>query len=266
MLAPEALRSMKVMICTPTYKLATTAGFSASMLLLGGECVKVGLQVQLELRGDSILHYVRNMLVAKFLASDCTHLVFWDADIMPKSLMQFFRLLLADKDIVAGVPPIKQFKWSTSGVPGGMTFDQWQELSLIYPFFPVANNGESGRFETDDDGFAEAVWAPTMFLCIKREVFYRLMDGHPDLMFTPNGPEVKGNERLYWRFFQYLIEPVSNRELPEDFSFCKLWNDIGGKIHVDTDSEFAHYGEHVYQGNLLNKLHHDTVLKLEQAA
>ncbi len=265
MLSPEALKSMKVMVTTPTYKLGATAGFAASMFLLGSECVKAGLQVQLELRGDSILHYTRNLLVAKFLASDCTHLVFWDNDIMPKSIVQFFRLLLADKDVIGGVPPIKEFRWEKAGVPYGLTFEQWQEQSLIYPFFPVANTGVDGIIETDDDGFVEAVWAPTMFLCIKREVFVKLMGAYQDLRFVPNGPEVAANRNLYWRFFQYLIEPVSNRELPEDYSFCKLWRDIGGKIFVDTDSKFSHYGEHVYQGDLLAKLNRDSS-KVEEAA
>ncbi len=263
MLSPESLKSMKVMICTPTYRLGTTAGFSASMFLLGGECVKAGIQTQLEMRGSSKLHYDRNMLVAKFLASDCTHLVFWDADIMPESIMQFFRLLLADKDVVAGIPPIKEFQWSVPRF--GITFEEWQELSLKYPFFPTASNGVEGQFETDEEGFAEAIWAPTMFLCIKREVFLRLIASYPNLKFVPDGPEVKENQHLYWRFFQFLIEPRSNRELPEDFSFCQLWGDIGGKVFVDIDSKFSHYGEHVYQGNLLNKLNYDS-LKTREAA
>ncbi len=265
MLTPEALQSMRVMFCTPTYKLGATAGFAASMFLLGNASAQLGLQAQLELRGDSILHYTRNMLVAKFLASNCTHLFFWDNDIMPANIKQVFRLLLADKDVVAGIPPIKEFNWSERPSSFQLTFEQWQERSLIYPFFPVANKGKDGQFETDEDGFAEAVWVPTMFLCIKREVFLRLIQAYPNLSFVPNGVEIESNKHLYWRFFQYLIEPESNRELPEDYSFCKLWADIGGKIYADTTSKFSHYGEHVYQGNLLSKLAPDEA-QIEEAA
>ncbi len=255
MLPPEALRSMRVMFATPTYLQATTSGFSASMFLLGAECVKVGLQAQLEMRGDSIPHYARNLLVAKFLESDCTHLVFWDADVMPDSMMQVFRLLLADKDVAAGVYPIKEFNWPEDGVPAGVTMKEWEERSATYPFFPIAS-GQEGRFETDEDGFAAAQWATTGFMCIKRVVFYKLMTAYPNLNFVPNGPVVPGKAHLYWRFFQHLIEPTSNRELPEDYSFCKLWRDIGGTIWEDTQSVFSHYGQHVYRGDLMAKLEH----------
>ncbi len=214
------------------------------MFMLGAECVKVGLRAQLEMRGDSVVHYARNMMVARFLESDCTHLFFWDNDNPPDSLMQVFRLLLADKDIIAAVPPIKKFNWPAAGIPAGVTFEQWQMQSSTYSFFPLA--GQSA----DDDGFAEVLCAGTGFMCIKRGVFDSLMKAYPRFAFTPNEPAAPGSERFYWRFFQYLVDPETNRELPEDFSFCRLWRDIGGRIYVDTESKLSHYGEHVFRGDL----------------
>ncbi len=288
MLHYSALRSMNVMFATPTTERKNCTGFSASMFLLGAECLKVGLQAQLEMHTDSVVHYARNMLVAKFLASDCTHLFFWDHDNIPDNLMQVFRLLLADRNIVAGVPPIKKFNWPDKvGVPAGLTFEEWQQQSATYVFHPVMS--ESGHVETDEDGFAEVIYAGTgfmcikrkvfeelalynpdlkfvpndvtVFLCIKREVFVKMMGAYPNLMFVPNGPEVKSNERLYWRFFQYLIEPETGRELPEDFSFCKMWRDLGGQIYEDTESRFGHYGEHIFRGDLAYKLEHSRVVR-----
>ncbi len=251
------LRSMNVMFATPTTERKTCTGFSASMFLLGAECLKVGLQARLEMHTESVVHYARNMLVARFLASDCTHLFFWDHDNPPDNLMQVFRLLLANKDIIAGVPPIKKFNWPKSGIPAGMTFEEWQCQSATYVFHPILNN--YGQIETDDDGFAEVLYAGTGFMCIKRSVFNTLMETYPDLNFIPNDPTVLSEH--CWRFFQYLIDPESGRELPEDFSFCKLWRDIGGRVYEDTESKFSHYGEHVFRGDLTANLKHSQMVR-----
>ncbi len=252
MLHYSALRSMNVMFATPTTERKTCTGFSASMFLLGAECLKVGLQAQLEMHTESVVHYARNMLVAKFLASDCTHLFFWDHDNPPDNLMQVFRLLLADKDIVAGVPPIKKFNWPKSGVPAGMTFEEWQCQSATYVFHPVLN--KDNQVEIDKDGFAEVIYAGTGFMCIKRSVFNALEFRYPELHFVPNDEMIPSKH--CWRFFQYLIEPETGRELPEDFSFCKLWRDMGGSVYEDINSKFSHYGEHVFRGDLVAKLEH----------
>jgi hypothetical protein len=40
------------------------------------------------------------------------------------------------------------------------------------------------------------------------------------------------------------------RFLPEDYSFCKRWNDMGGEIWGDVASKFDHIGSYVYSGHI----------------
>jgi len=49
-------------------------------------------------------------------------------------------------------------------------------------------------------------------------------------------------------FFETMI--ADGEALPEDYSFCKRWRDIGGEIWIDLASRFAHVGTHVYRGDL----------------
>jgi hypothetical protein len=52
--------------------------------------------------------------------------LFWiDSDIAFSS-QSVFRLLLADRDIAAGVYPMKSFNWPAEGVPAGMTRKQFK--------------------------------------------------------------------------------------------------------------------------------------------
>ena len=83
-------------------------------------------------RGDSLVTRCRNDCVAIFLAnSRFTHLFFIDADIgfTPEAA---FRLLLADRDVAAGVYPLKRETWPPGGVPQGTTRARFEALYQRY--------------------------------------------------------------------------------------------------------------------------------------
>ena len=40
----------------------------------------------------------------------------------------------------------------------------------------------------------------------------------------------------------------------EDFSFCKLWKDLGGKCYIYVNDPIIHVGEHQYEGCFLDEL------------
>ena len=57
-----------------------------------------------------------------------------------------------------------------------------------------------------------------------------------------------------WNFFDTLHDPVQKTYLGEDFAFCKLWKDIGGKCYAYVNDEICHVGEHQYAGTFRDEL------------
>ena len=91
-------------------------------------------------------------------------------------------------------------------------------------------------------------------MCIKRDVFHKMMTRYPELDYAPDGRP--GHPRAYPHrlFFDCMIDPDSGRYLSEDYALCRRWRDIDGKVFVDVDCKLMHLGQHAYRGNLLDSL------------
>ena len=57
-----------------------------------------------------------------------------------------------------------------------------------------------------------------------------------------------------WNFFDCIHDPDTKTYLGEDFSFCKLWKDIGGKCYAYIGDTIVHVGEHQYEGRFVDEL------------
>jgi hypothetical protein len=137
MLPDSALKSMRVMFATPCYISGVSMNYVASMFSLALDSAHFGLPCILHLHSESLITRGRNKIVLKFLSEESfTHLFWIDSDIAFSS-QSVFRLLLADRDVAAGVYPMKNFKWPTEGVPGGMTREQFETAYTDYPFNPI---------------------------------------------------------------------------------------------------------------------------------
>src|SRR5260370_306143 len=111
MLPDEALKSMKVMFATPCYISAVSMHYVTSIFELTHHCNRFGLECILHMHSESLITRSRNKMVLKFLSDETlTHLFWIDSDITftPQSVC---RLLLIDRDITAGVYPMKDFNW-----------------------------------------------------------------------------------------------------------------------------------------------------------
>ena len=49
--------------------------------------------------------------------------------------------------------------------------------------------------------------------------------------------------------FDCIIEPESGTYLSEDYTFCRRWRDIGGKLWLDTEGALVHVGTYDFVGN-----------------
>ena len=254
MLPPTALQSMKVMLATPCYISGVAMNYVASMFSLALDARQVGLDCILHLHSESLITRGRNMIVLKFLSEEAfTHLFWIDSDVVFQS-ESVFRLLRADRDIAAGVYPMKRFNWPAQGLPTGMTQRQFEDRYTDYPFNPIGAGAIPVSSHADADGFVEVAEAPTGFMVIKRHVFKLMMEKYPELNYVPDGPPNNPQRHLYWRFFDCMIDPDSGRYLSEDYTFCRRWRDIGGKVFVDVQCKLMHLGQHLFRGDLAESL------------
>lgn len=177
---------------------------------------------------DSLVSRGRNAAAAHFLNSDCSHLMFIDADIEfdPDSVI---KLLNHNKEVIAGVYPKKYF-----------VFERFQKNQEVVDF-PIA-----GEVVMNQDGFVESTYLPTGFLLISRSAFEKIIKKFPELKYT-NDIDGYGNLDTFYNFFKV---DINNGILEsEDWGFCSLWRGIGGKVLLDTTIQLAHIGLTRYAGN-----------------
>lgn len=255
MLHPSALREIRPFVATPSYGGMLATNYVQGLLGLVNLAWTRGFAMQTRfLDGDSLIPRARNRLVAEFMAdARWTHLFWIDADIGfdPEAAL---RLLLAGRDVVAGVYPLKTDGWPVEGLgsplPAGATRADFEARHAKFPFNPVA-----GVRTADADGFVEVRDAPTGFMLIARAVFERLAERRPELRYTPDpNDDGAAANRPHYRFFDTLAEPDNGRFLSEDFAFCQRWREVGGQIFIDTRSDLTHYGQRSYSGNMARAL------------
>lgn len=253
MLSLEKIKGKHIALCTPCYGGQVFQNYYLSVLKLVYACMRHEVKLSFIIRGgDSLIPRTRNSIVAEFMATEgYTHLLWVDADIgfEPNAV---FRLIQADRDVAAGIYPMKTIAWPDV-IPANMTKAEFDARYTKYPFNP-----KNGRVQTDSDGFVEVLDAPTGLMMIKRGVFETMIEKMPDHKIIAD--RMPGLERIAdkiaqydYRFFDVMTE-ANGRYLSEDYAFCRRWQDCGGKIYADVTSKLTHQGSLTYQGNFLENL------------
>jgi hypothetical protein len=208
------LKGFLPLVATPCYGGMVCINYAEAILALQKACAAEAYPIEFHLRrGESLVTRCRNDCVAVFLANPrFTHLFFIDADIgfTPEAA---FRLLLAD--VAARVHPLKRETCPPGGVPPGKTRARFEALYQRY----TVNAGREGKasveLSIDRDGFMEVREAPTGFMCIKRQVFDRLIEAYPDMRYVPDWPKGTYPEGgVHYRFFDVMVDPESRRFSP----------------------------------------------------
>jgi hypothetical protein len=166
----------------------------------------------------------RNNLVRKFMETDATELVFIDADIgfQPDD---FKMLIGANEDVVAGIYPKKQNE----------------------EMYPVMLKTDEQNNVINENGVLLASGLPTGFMKIKRHVIEKLVKENPHLAYTD---ALSG--KITYNFFGTYVR--DGRWFGDDYGFCQLWEDIGGKCHAMPNITFVHCGQRNFEGNFYNYL------------
>jgi hypothetical protein len=220
-----------------------------SLLRLMSAAGRLGFNVGLFTAAhDSLITRSRNTLVKMFLdATAATHLLFVDADIgfEPDAV---HRMLALDEDVVAGMYPVKVVDWSrmSAVVRPGMSEQMLRESGMHFVGVPCmgGEREERGSFVTGE-------YAGTGFMLIKRSAIKRLIGAYPETRYRAmqTYPAHREEGAPFHDLFACVIEPETGVYLSEDFSFCRRFRAIGGKVWLDTDSRLRHVGSMEFQGH-----------------
>jgi hypothetical protein len=238
----------KIFIGTPCYGgLITTEYFKSCMQLVALAATRK-IEIQFATIGnESLITRARNTLVQLFM----------DADLAfnPDAVV---RMLDYDKDVVTGIYPRKTIDWikvkNRLKEKPEISEDELLAASLQYNL-----NVKDPEKIFLEKGFIEVMDGPTGFMMIKKQVFERMANVYPDLKFKPDQHINQSHEKEFdyhktsdwnYAFFDTMIEPETRRYLSEDYAFCRLWQNMGGKIYADILSGMTHYGNYAFKGNV----------------
>lgn len=258
MLSLEQLKDFHPLVVTPSHDGKFYRNYVISLLNFHQAAFDIGMQLQSYfMQGESLVTRARNNCVADFLHDlQYTHLFWIDADI-GFSAEAALRLLQSDYDIAAGVYPLKTDSWPEEGLPTEMSYAEFHAYFQCYTINARARPDQQQLdFHILENGFMEMNEAPTGFMVIKRSVFEKMMQHYPELHYCPDTQGVV-DQGLHYRFFDVMVDPETKRYLSEDYTFCRLWEDMGGKVYIDANSRLTHQGNKLYQGSVATSLKTD---------
>lgn len=210
----------RVMIGLPIYQGVEPRFLSCLMQLI--KSPPLPLQIEFT-SGDSLISRARNSITAKFLDSDCTHLLFIDSDIVfePRDVA---RLVENRLDIVAGFYPKKQI-----------------EPDYCYNDL----RPEAPRVSEPRAWLRQVAYVGTGFMLVARRVFETMIDRHGDqLRFISDFS--RRLEHDFWQVGVYEYPDGTRRHLSEDWYFCQRALDLGFQVWGDTRIRLQHVGTAVY--------------------
>ena len=203
-------------IATPSHAGKVRCEYVESLMMTLGLLAQNGIQVShFFIMGNAIIQDVRNQLVAQFMVSDATDLLFIDDDISWEPAAAL-RLAMSPHDVIGGACRKK--------LP-----------EEIYNVGAAQLLGTGGLVECDYIG--------TGFLKIKRKAILKMTADRPG----PDYLDEDGNEC----YMLFDVQLVDGRLVGEDILFCQRWRAMGGKVFIDPDMNLCHHGSQPYPGNYL---------------
>lgn len=171
------------------------------------------------LSGNCHVDDARNRVVQEFLLSDCTDLVFLDADVswQPFALLELCRY---DCDIVGGVYPFRR-EDARANMP----------LRMI-----------DGITEPNGSGLLEVEGLPAGFMRISRRAITALAS-EAETYWNKNDRRSKV-PILFERTFE------NGNRWGGDLSFCRKWRALGGKVHAAYEMRLGHTAKTVLWDSL----------------
>jgi hypothetical protein len=216
-------------------------------------------------KSDSLVSRSRNNLIARGMTDkEATHFLFIDNDISWEPV-DILKLLMADKDLVGGIYPLKYYNWdklvkdntnpynsnviqtilkrkNESQLSGIVTDSAMIQHNLLR-----YNVNYLGQYLEINNNLAKVKHLATGFMMIKRKMIINMMKAFPSTKYTDDINFLKQNENeMAYALFDCGVE--DGHYYSEDWMFCDRWSKMGGEIYVDVSINLTHTGIEDYKG------------------
>ena len=177
----------------------------------------------------------RNICVDNFLKTECTDLLFVDADLSFED-DAMLKIIEHDRAIVAGAYRLKQ-------------------VAELYTSTVIDWEVNNNNCKEEETGLVWVKSAPAGFMRVQRHVFEK-MKKHYDM---------KPDHWGVHHFFETGMKVFNDGQWwGEDTAFCKKWRDMGGQIMVEPRLNFTHIGNQDFTGNFHEHLMGRKVKSLDE--
>lgn len=229
-----AASGQKVMLATIAYE-NPDASYTFSIQKSRKELELAGIETEyLLLSGNCHVDDARNRVVQEFLLTDCTDLVFIDADVSwePKELIKLCRY---DCDLVGGVYPYRR------------PDERKMPLRMI-----------EGVHEPDENGLLEVEGLPAGFMRIRRHVLAFLTKVSHQYWYE--GDRRSKTAIIFERYFN------NGTRWGGDLHFCNKWRANGGKVYAVYEMRLGHTAKTIVTDSLGAALRRQTGTTLRYVA
>lgn len=205
----------KVFLATTAYD-SPDASYTFSIARSREALTAAGIQsAYYLLQGNCHVDDARNAVVRDFLESDCTEMVFLDADVSweAESLVALCKI---DKDLVGGVYPYRR--------------ESEEEKMPVRHLPEVIVEGD----------LIEVEGLPTGFMKIKRHVLETMAATAKHFLKDDGKPHPVIFERDYF----------GGGRRGGDIRFCMVWREMGGKVYAAPELRLGHCGKMIIKDSL----------------
>jgi hypothetical protein len=255
-----------LVILTPCYNSSMYVTYTESLLQTMFMCKDMGINATIHFcRNDSLVSRARNNLIAKAMSiSTATHFLFIDADIT-WSPYDILKLLVADKPIVGGIYPIKNYEFdklvanpnalndifirkNKSQLKDSFSNKEYLQTNMVRYNINYASN----MLEIENN-LTKVKHLATGFMLIKRTVIEVMSKAFPQTKYVDDVNFLSGKENDFaYALFDCGVE--DGHYLSEDWMFCNRWQKMGGSVYADITINLDHTGIETYKGSFISSI------------
>jgi hypothetical protein len=257
---------VKLYILTPCFASLCYVNYVHSLMATIELFRRFGIQIKVEFcKNDSLVSRARNNLIARGMTDkEATHFIFIDNDITWDPV-DIIKLLMADKDLVGGIYPLKNYDWEklvkdqsnpyNSNVIHALLKKKnaSQLAGIVSDSAMVQHNllryniNYLGQYLEITNNLAKVKHLATGFMMIKRKMLTNMMTAFPSTKYVDDVNFLKPEENaMAYALFDCGVE--DGHYYSEDWLFCDRWTKMGGDIYVDVSINLTHTGIEDYRG------------------
>ena len=257
---------IKLYILTPCFASLCYVNYVHCLMATVELFRKLNIPLKIEFcKNDSLVSRARNNLIARAMSDpDATHFLFIDNDISWDPV-DILKLLLAKKDLVGGIYPLKNYDWEKLVKDPQNPYNS----NVIQTLLKKKNDSQLANLLSDSamiqhnllkyninyvnqyleitNNLAKVKHLATGFMMIRRSVLNHMMKAFPSTKYTDDVNFLRPEENaMAYALFDCGVE--DGHYYSEDWLFCDRWTKMGGDVFVDVSINLTHTGIEDYRG------------------